>query len=218
MRFVLNRSLDAPGADGRQLWSVHYAPGEVRLSNDLTSSNVRAPASKDLLPVMAMVDPLCPRHVRNTYRAATTGDYDLWAVFPRRQQYDRGKDDKRMVPNSDRFKQPIKMYIQHEDEHTGNMTERIRAVREAINTGVRGIGYRGGDVVHHSDEAGRPMVSSIDFPAIAFVPRREATLIENAGDLKQFIGSLMFEYVIGLNPGWHRQLGISVSAGGNYEV
>jgi hypothetical protein len=217
MKFVLRRTLDAPGAEGRQLWAVLYARGEVRLSNDLKSPNAKTP-SGDLLPVMAMVDPMCARGVRNTYRAATTGDYDLWAVFPRRADYRRQGEDRRMVPGSDRFKQPIRAYIANEDEHRGNLTPRIARVREAINKGVQANGYRGGDVVHHSDEAGRPMVSSIDFPCIAFVPKRTPTLVENTGDLKQFLAELSFEFVLGLNPGWHRQLGIGVSMGGSYTV
>lgn len=76
----------------------------------------------------------------------------------------------------------------------------------------------GGDVVHHSDEAGRPMVADIDFPCVAFVPDRPATCVQNVSDLKAFLASLSFEFVLGLNPGWHQQLGISVSSGGSYEV
>jgi len=216
MRFVLRRVMDGPGAAGKILWAVFYAPGEVRLSNDLTSANRRD--GRGLLPVMAMVDPSCPGPVRTTYRAATTGDYDLWAVFPNRSTYNRLGVDQRMVPDSDRFRQGLKAYIAHEDEHRGNLTPRIAEIRALINTGVRGTGYTGGDVVHHSDEAGRPMVSSIDFPCIAFTPGKPACCIENTNDLKGFLSALSFEYVLGLNPGWHRQLGIGVSKGGSYEV
>lgn len=216
MRFVLRREMNGPGARGKILWAVFYAPGEVRLSNDLKSAN--RSDGKTLLPVMAMVDPACPGRVRGTYRAATTGDYDLWAVFPNRSSYDRADADKRMVPDSDRFRQGIKAYIANEDEHRGNLTPRIASIRALINSGVAASGYTGGDVVHHSDEAGRPMVSSIDFPCIAFTPGKPATLVENTNDLKLFLAALSFDYVLGLNPGWHRQLGIGVSQGGSYEV
>jgi hypothetical protein len=217
MRFVLRRTFDGPGADGKQLWAVLYARGEVRLSNDLKSKN-KPPSSADLLPVMAMVDAACPESVRKTYRAATTGDYDLWAVFPERSSYSRGGADKRMVPDSDRFSQTLKAYIDNEDEHRGNLTPRIAQIRNMINNGVRAAGYRGGDVVHHSDEAGRPLVSSIDFPCIAFVPHDRPYCIQSTGELKQFLGALSYRYVLGLNPGWHSQLGIGVSKGGHYLV
>ncbi|MGC4081984.1 MAG: anthrax toxin-like adenylyl cyclase domain-containing protein [Vicinamibacterales bacterium] len=217
MRFVLKRTMDAPGASGRILWAVFYAPEEVRLSNSLTAPN-RATAATGLLPVMAMVDPSCPSSLRTSYRAATTGDYDLWAVFPERQDYSRTGADQRMVPGSDRFKTPISAYIQYEDPHRGNLTPRIAQIRALINQGVAGIGYKGGDVVHHSDEAGRPMVSSIDFPCIAFVPGAAAYCIENTTDLMRFVGILAFRYVITLNPGWFKQLGITVSHVGHYEV
>jgi hypothetical protein len=217
MKFVLRRALDAPGADGKQLWAVLYGPDEIRLSNDLASKNKST--GGNLLPVMAMIDPGCPPKVRASYRAATTGDYDLFAVFPPRKNYQRDGADRRMVPGSDRFKVGIKTYIKNEDPDRGNLTPRIAEIRQKINAGVRAAGYAGGDVVHHSDEAGRPMISSIDFPFIAFVPdQAEAYCIENTVDFKTFIGSLMMKYVMTFNAGWHRQLGIGVSKDGSYEV
>jgi hypothetical protein len=218
MHFVLRRTMNAPGANGKILWAVLYGPSERRLSNDLVSPN-KMSANGDLLPVMAMVDPDCPPDVKLTYRAATTGDYDLWAVFPKRESYSRTGADKRMVPGSDRFKQPLKDFIANEDEHKGNLTPRIRRISEEINKGVRNIGYRGGDVVHHSDEAGRPMINDIDFPCIAFVPGDPwPHALETVHDLKLFIAGLKSQYVLGLNPGWQGQLGITVSAGGSYTV
>jgi len=218
MKFVLKRTLDAPGADGKQLWAVFYHQEEVRLSNSLTAPNRGGPSN--LLPVMAMVDPACPSAVRRTYRAATTGDYDLFAVFPPRTGKGRynPKDDRRMVPGSDRFKVPLSEYEAHEDPHRGNLTGRIIKIRGLINDRVRAIGYKGGDVVHHSDEAGRPKVSSIDFPFIAFVPKQSPYCVQNVSDFKKFIMGLQWNWVITLNPGWHRELGISVSAGGSYTV
>ncbi|WP_342360251.1 anthrax toxin-like adenylyl cyclase domain-containing protein [Terrarubrum flagellatum] len=217
MNFVLRREFEAPGARGKQLWAVFYGASEVRLSNSLTAPN-RGRAS-NLLPVMAMVDPACPKDVKATYRAATTGDYDLFAIFPQRENYDRKGADERMVPGSDRFRIGIRSYIQHEDRHRGNLTPRIANIRYRLNNGVGSIGYTGGDVVHHSDEAGRPMISNIDFPFIAFVPgQTEAYCVENTGDFKRFIGGLTARYVVSLNAGWHREMGVSVSHQGHYEV
>jgi hypothetical protein len=58
MHFVLRRTMDGLGANGKILWAVFYANREVRLSNDLQSANKGGDAG--LLPVMAMVDPACP--------------------------------------------------------------------------------------------------------------------------------------------------------------
>ncbi len=219
MNFVLRRVMNGPGANGKILWAVLYGPSEVRLSNSLQRPNTLKENSGELMPVMAMVDADCPPAVKRTYRAATTGDYDLWAVFPKRENYSRKGADKRAVPGSDRFRQPIKDFIAHEDQHKGNLTPRIRRLAEQLNDGVRQAGYTGGDVVHHSDEAGRPMVKDIDFPCIAFVPGDPwCHALENVHDLKLFIGGLKSKYVLGLNPGWLGQLGISVSKGGAYTV
>ncbi|MBZ5584766.1 MAG: CyaA/EF/ExoY family adenylyl cyclase toxin [Acidobacteriia bacterium] len=214
--FILRRAFDAPGAEGKQLWAVLYGPREVRLPSSLTAP-VR-PQGNELFPVMAMVDPDCPALVRRTYRAATTGDYDLFAVFPRR--YAPAGADRRSVPGSDRFRVPKGAFAAHEDADLGNITPRIRRIKDLLNVRIRSeAGYRGGDCVHHSDEAGRPGVSSIEFPVIAFVPRHQEPYgIANLRDVRQFLLLLGFEYYVTFNPGWDRQRGISVTPGGSYEV
>lgn len=217
MSFILKYTTGVAGTKGEGLWGVFYGPQESRLSNSLTGLN-QAPDRANLLPVMAIVDPYCPVEVRHTYRAATTCDYDLWAVFPRRNRYSRSGADRRRVPGSDRLRQGLKSFIQHEDPHLGNITPRINLLRTALNTAVRTEGYQGGDVVHHSDEAGRPLVSDIDFPCLFFTPREEAYCARNVHDVKHLLSVLSFDYVLGLNPGWHRQLGLTVSREGHYEV
>src|SRR5579863_6137212 len=112
MRFVLRREMDGPGARGLQLWAVFYDSGETALPSSPQAPN-RA-TGKNLLPVMALVDPHCPGDVRNTYRAAMTGDYDLWAVFPPASQFQHGGMDKRPVPGSNRFVVPISSFAQNE--------------------------------------------------------------------------------------------------------
>lgn len=231
MDFVLRKTSEAPGADGQELWAVLYASHEKRLSNigrpvDNNTSNwperlgaLNQGSEDGLLPVMAMIDPACPAEVRGTYRAATTGDYDLFAVFPSRRGFSPKRLDRRMVPDSDRFRQGIETFSKYESRDRGNLTRRIDEIRQLINGAVRAVGYRGGDVVHHSDEAGRPLVTDIDFPFIAFVPGiKSPYCVESVDGFKQFIGLLRGQYVLSMNPGWFRQLGISVSSGGSYEV
>ncbi len=217
MNFILKYTTSVTGTQGEGLWGVFYGPQESRLSNSLTGLNQPTDRAS-LLPVMAIVDPGCPPQVRNTYRAATTCDYDLWAVFARRKKYSRSGMDRRPVPGSDRFRQQLGSFIQHEDPHLGNITPRIGLLRHALNLAVCAEGYQGGDVVHHSDEAGRPLVSDIDFPCLFFTPDEEAYCARNVQDLKQLLCLLNFDYVLGLNPGWHRQLGVGVSREGHYEI
>ena len=216
MNFILKYTTGVAGAsDG--LWGVFYGPQERRLSNSLTGLN-QAPDRTNLLPVMAIVDPNCPEAVRHTYRAATTCDYDLWAVFPGRGSYSRSGADRRKVPGSDRWCYDEIFFEQHEDPHRGNITPRLDLLRKALNNAVCTEGYQGGDVVHHSDEAGRPRVYDIDFPCLFFTPHEDAYCAQTVQDLKQLLSMLSFNYVLGLNPGWHRQLGLTVSRGGHYEA
>lgn len=196
MNFVLHR-IQERDDKGKRLWQVCNANAG---------------------PLMAMVDPNCPGHLRETYRSATTSDHDLWALFPQRTSYS-GQKDNRMVPGSNRFRLPLQTFSRYEDSDGGNLTERIRRIIRLINNAIIfEAGYRGGNVVHHSSEAGRPGISSIDFPFIAFVPHRPAFCVNDVEDLREFIFELGFKYVLSLNPGWFKQLGIGASSGGSYIV
>ena len=212
--FHLQRTEGAPGAHGKPLWQVQYAYTEAALPGRLGDPTYTK--GLNFLPVKAMVDPATRESVKGTYQSATTGDYDLFAVFPERGKYDRKGADKRAVPGSDRFRQPIGKFIEHEDPHAGNITSRIRNIARQINWGAN---HPGGNIVHHSDEAGRPLVKEIDFPFIGWIPDRpEPYAVQDVGDFKAFIAELQGRYVLALNPGWLRQLGIGVSRGGSYEV
>jgi hypothetical protein len=216
-KFILTRALDAPGAEGLQLWMVNYAPGELMYTAPLMKS-----VAKTIVPVKAVVDPLCPRSVRSTYRAATTGDYDLWAIFPPATGPGglSKAQDARPVVGSDRYQVPMSAY-KAEDKHMGNITNRGRMIKNLLNERIQtATGYRGGDCVHHSDEAGRPCVNSVDYPAIFFVPgKTDPYCIEHDADLLVFFRTVLkFEYYVTFNPGWHKQLGIRISGGGNYET
>jgi hypothetical protein len=212
--FHLQRVQGAPGAYGKPLWQVQYAYTEAALPGKLG-----APSSAkglNFLPVMAMVDTATRESAKGTYLAATTGDYDLFAVFPERERYNRQGADKRAVPGSDRFRQPIGKFVEHEDPHVGNITARVREIVRQINASAN---HPGGNIVHHSDEAGRPLVKEIDFPFIGWIPgTSEPCAVRNVSEFKEFVGKLQGKYVLALNPGWFRQLGIGVSPGGSYEV
>ncbi len=234
MNFVLRREIDYPGAGGKQLWSVHYGAAEKSMPSSPTAPN-RGGGGAALQPVMA----LCNPGASEGFRSALTGDYDLWAVFPpannqfskaaqdaaaakfptHGQMHNPKGADQRMVKGSERFPMPIKAYIQQEDAHMGNMTARISKVKDMLNGAIAGAGYKGGMMVHHSDEVGRPMVNSVELEYIAFIPgQKEARFIKTLADMKQFLAEVMIGYHITFNPGWQRQFGFTATNKGSFEV
>ncbi|MBB6096130.1 hypothetical protein HNQ60_005021 [Povalibacter uvarum] len=212
--FHLQRTDRAPGAYGKPMWAVQYAYTEAAMPGKLKSPATSKDTS--FLPVTAIVDVATRPSAAGTYLSATTGDYDLFAVFPQRSSYNRKEADKRAVPGSDRFRQPIKQFIEHEDKEVGNITPRIARLVAQINARAN---HAGGNIVHHSDEAGRPLVNDIDFPFIAWIPGKPRPYAaRNVSEFKELIALLKGEYVLALNPGWLKPLGIGVSGGGSYEV
>lgn len=212
--FHLQLTENVPGSHGKPLWAVQYAYSEAAMPGKLSSPTF----AKDtkFLPVTAVVDVATKPSAARTYLAATTGDYDLFAVFPERGKYNRGGADKRAVPGSDRFRKPLKDFIAHEDKHVGNITPRIASIVRRINMIAN---HPGGDIVHHSDEAGRPLVNDIDFPFIVWLPgRTEPYAVCKIAEFRELIALLEQDYVLALNPGWMKHLGFGVSAGGSYEI
>jgi hypothetical protein len=236
LRFVLRRTMDGvPGARGKQMWGVFYATGEKALPGRLAKPaapagpsfgkpvarpGLEAPkAAGGLEPVMALVDPLCPSSLKGTYRAALTGDYDLWAVFPRAGAFAGRTADRRAVPGSDRFNVGLAEFAKHGDAHMGNVTPRVIDVKERLNHAIRAAGYEGGNAVHHGDEVGRPKVTEVELDFIAFVPHdRGAYFIHTLSDLKDFFRVVIRDYHITLNPGWQKQLGFATTPAGNWEA
>lgn len=165
-------------------------------------------------PVMALRDPHCTLPA-TSYRSATTADYDLFAMWApmhttvRATRYSPEGQDRRMVSHAVLEKNiTSKKNFTGEDKHLGNMTERVAAARVGLNRGFLRNGYTGGNMVHHSDEGGRPFVNDIDLPVFAVVPgQAEAYGIKNVGDLREFITVTLGDaYVPMFNPGWMKQL------------
>ena len=193
---------DKPRGAKEKMWAVQYRRSD-RLGVRSSGS-----AGAGWIPVMAMRDPLCAVHASD-YRAATTGDYDLFAVWARRENYRPDSADKRMVSHA-RLEENIrrKMPDTGEDRHLGNVTPRVLAVRDALNIAIQRRGYSSGNMVHHSDEGGRPFVGDIDLPIFAVIPGRSACYaLPSVAGLRQFItAELNREYAPVFSPGWMKQL------------
>lgn len=207
--FRLYRTTEKSRNTGR-LWMVQYqTPPDIYQRVEVR--RFRRYYSDGFGPVLAVVDPQLPASLRGSYLSATTGDYDLFAVFPERSDYSKA-DDSRMVSGSSMHKMPMSSFIAQEDPDRGNLTRRINRIIDAINREAR---YPGGNIVHHSDEAGRPGVTQIEDNVIGWVPGQNEPygLREDTSDFRDFIASLRCQYVLSLNPGWHKDLGIGASSG-----
>ncbi|SOD90024.1 anthrax toxin-like adenylyl cyclase domain-containing protein [Spirosoma fluviale] len=197
--FKLKR--ERPSGANEKMWAVLYKSAD--------RCSVRAGAAvAEWTPVMAMRDPMCAIPADN-YRAATTGDYDLFALWARRANYNPDILDRRMVSHTV-LEDNIRNRVMNtgEDAHLGNMTLRLHQIRNLLNQGFQGAGYMGGNMVHHSDEGGRPFVRDIDLPIFAVVPgRSQCFAIETVPDLRQFItAELNGEFAPVFSPGWMKQL------------
>ena len=202
-KFVVRRAPEKTGILGQGLWSVNYAPGTEMVDHKL----VRTVATK-ITPVEAMVDPGCPRTLRGSPQSAATGDYDLFAIWPQKPAKEL---DARPSPKPIADKKLPPDTTQRRIRDMGNITLRGMQIKDMLNHRIRGFGrYSGGDVVHHSDEAGRPAIHHIDFPWIGFVPKATAPfLIQNTWEFRGFLYThALLRYRVELNPGWYAALGI----------
>ena len=217
MKFVLRK--EKPIGAKEDLWAIYYGKKETP-DNQIEGDNRR---------VMAVRDPFCSLNAKD-YRAATTGDYDLFAIFPplkkqhgdlRRnvQIYDPTGIDDRAVPVSQTVQHSYAAFDASEfvgdnaarRAGLGNMTPRLIQIRSSLNRAIRRSGYSGGDLVHHSDEAGRPMVDDVDLPVIAFLPDPadlEPWGINNLADMKTILRRCKETHALILNPGWKKELGV----------
>lgn len=204
LEFVLKRQYNVPGAGSIPLWAVCYRDNKKLPAKRFLGAVVETTNFGVLNQVMGLTDPRGHKPTMATYRGVMTGDYDLWGCFPKVSVYDPEGLDARMVPNSNSQLFNYKMFNRFEDKHRGNITQRIQTIRLSLNNKFKQTGYRGGDLVHHSDEAGRPMVDNIEYDAIAFIPNEPIMYFENRLDYDAFISrSRKLGYQTILNAWWH---------------
>jgi len=197
-----------PEGANEMMWAVQYLH-----SDRMGLREAPGVENEGWVPVMAMRDPLCTVAAAD-YRAATTGDYDLFAIWAKKTDYKPDTADKRMVSHQQLARNIGAVGAGRvirdmgEDPHLGNMTPRILETMNHLNNGFRRVGYTGGNMVHHSDEGGRPLVVDIDLPVFAVIPGKMAPyLLSNVGDVRQFVtAELDNQYAPVFNPGWMRQL------------
>jgi len=152
-------------------------------------------------PVMTLVNPHPPYRQRSAaYKNATTGDYDLFGVWPPRG--DPIIDDQRRIRKLGR-----------EDPTVGNITNRVFEVAQLINSEIarRPREIEIPNRVFHSDEAGNPFAPDLAFPVAAFLPVMQGTRkkrIDNIGELRQFLRENHGNYRLYINETWLGALGL----------
>ena len=209
MQFILRKDKTCPTSiAGANMWAVYYHPDEQpQGSAKMESFKQRNIDNNDLFPVMALVNPLGDDTLRGNYRSAMTGDYDLWGIYPLIKNYAPHGDDKRLA-SADSYNDGARFGAM-EHAHKGNMTERVNLIHGLLNSAIHGAGYRGGYMVHHSDEIGRPFVDKVELEFIAFIPNQDnrARFVESFVDFKMFaMQAKDFGHKVTVNPGWVSQL------------
>lgn len=218
MQFVLRRTDGnaLKNAPAKVMWAVRYLKPEQATHTGTVDDNGA---------VHAMINPMnLGGRGGGGVRMAVTGDYDLFSLCVRSFLYRPGSRDARDgtdtrmvgVPDLEKNIKTGKKDV-GEHIHQGNMTPRHHMVRNALNEAFKRAGYAGGNMVHHSDEAGRPFIDDVDMPVFAAVPRLSFPHgIENIEDLREFWSTWVREghYVPFLNPHWMSWLSFGKHKGG----
>jgi hypothetical protein len=139
------------------------------------------------------------------FKDSVTGDFDLFAVWPRAglhaaaKLYPRAPSDAAPRVAGHLDQRPLQ-YTGAEYAQMGNISERVQYIAFQVNDAVRAAGYLGGDACSHSDEAQNPFARDLVscFPpssvgVIAFLPRLAAQLmrlsrvvvLQSSAELKQ---------------------------------
>ena len=195
-----NKLVNAPAP---VMWAVHYL--------DPSQAVHVGGGGGDGSHVRAMVNPAGLGGRAPGVRGALTGDYDLFTVATHRDKYqpggatDRGKDARMISVRGLEANIKGKAKDVGEDIHLGNISGRLRELRGSLNAAFLLAGYQGGNMVHHSDEAGRPFVNDVDLPVFGVVPGQAQPYgIAGLDDLREFLTEhcRYGPYVPMLNPGW----------------
>lgn len=161
-------------------------------------------------PMNALVNPY-PAWGPGHYKNAVTGDYDLFAVWPRRADYEPLGADRRIAGMALNPQIRDAQIGTWEDRRLGNISDRVHLIAQMVNSLLPKHGNCTRDMLHHSDEAGRPSVCQIELPVIAFIPAPARDLIVAADNLFRMRALAQLCHLLGfqviVNSGWRAQLG-----------
>jgi hypothetical protein len=233
LKFTLVKLMAAPPGTAGQMWSVNYAPGvQAESAPGQPAVSHEMPVWPGLTPVLGMTNPGGVAALGA--KAAVAGDYDLWCIFPHDSVGGSGIADRLMPLRATLVgraaqnpggivaqkaaaanlvfqsgEQRNTMAQQKEDAHLGNISHAVLKVRTELNTACAAAGYKGGNIVQHSDYGGNPF-ATIDFPLIFFIPDPATQFRQTAVDVATDQGGLQrvlrelrrMGYILKLNPAW----------------
>ncbi|MDR0788116.1 MAG: CyaA/EF/ExoY family adenylyl cyclase toxin [Gemmatimonadota bacterium] len=187
-----------------------------------------------LHPVMGLVNPGDADGSRLGVRSAVAGDYDLFCIFTPKKLDDvvhtlginnrpmplratvqptASEKIKRLAHQGGHVfadgKEKAEIADKKEDPHQGNISFGVMKIKNSLNAACRNNGYKGGNIVQHSDYGGNPF-GEIDYPLIFFIPKgkfvevKVVTQTDGISGLKKvfaYIRDAGFE--VTLNPAWN---------------
>ncbi|NEO98208.1 MAG: hypothetical protein F6K58_05845 [Symploca sp. SIO2E9] len=166
---------------------------EFRCIKDINNNN------KCYAKVYGMVNAHPPYPQEYAYKNAVTGDYDLFAVWPK--NFDEG-------------------IITNKGTPAGNISNEVYRIGQIINSKIAELtpGIIKPNRVFHGDEVGRPGVESLELPVVAFVPlgslpEGEIFLIKENKQMEDFTKKCQEQFLLILNPGWQEELNLDPDKG-----
>lgn len=164
------------------------------------------------LPVLAMTNahPDWDPKSADAYKNAVTGDYDLFAVWPK--TFDRALDTR---VGGQKVDQDDKQIVAREEgskigKVLGNISERVEIIAQLLNSqmvSAKATGNR----VYHSDKAGRPFIEAVDSAAV-FTPDGRMFMVKNADQLAAVMRDARDKgHVLFANKGWAKHLPADVT-------
>jgi hypothetical protein len=203
------------------------SPLQIKMSWSVLKSELKAQ------PILALVNPY-PAYEKGHYKNCCCGDYDLFGVWPRRRQkakpkpgvlpaYDPRGEDRRIAGMPGTVEERDRQAELYEERRLGNISDRIHTIAQMVNSVLPAPpGARPGqrDMLHHSDEGGRPVITAVELPVIAFVPNPQLGQVVHtvgAGNISQMQSLVKLCAALGympiLNVGWLGDLGDTAALG-----
>lgn len=157
------------------------------------------------VPLMGLTNPRQTYRGNESYLNAVTGDYDLYAVWPK-------------VPTEDDYRVMAMRHTTKDSDITkaedinkigkavGNITSRIFLTAQLLNSVMADPYKPSPNRVFHSDECGRPFVEKAD-EAVFFTPEGTIFRVEGGADLASVIEHCFaLGYTCFINKDWEDEL------------
>jgi hypothetical protein len=167
--------------------------------------NINDGAFAHYVPLMGLTNPRQTYSGDESYLNAVTGDYDLYAVWPKVPTED---DYRVMAMNHNTKDSDITKAedINKMGKAVGNITSRIFLMAQLLNSVMADPYKPSPNRVYHSDECGRPFVDNAD-EAVFFTPEGTIFRVEGGADLASVIEHCFaLGYTCFINKGWEDEL------------